>query len=168
MPGRPIEITDLPSVSDSRGSFIKIFHTSHSALQAFKPQQVNLVRSKKAVLRGLHYQTGQYAEAKFFRALHGSIQLVCFCIDPAAADYKQGFSFVLSGPATGILVPRGYATGYLCLSEQAEVLYLSDNRYVLIAEKGIRWNDPALSVTWQSGKPLLSEKDQNWPDFDPD
>ncbi len=166
MPEKPIEITDLPSVSDSRGSFIKIFHTSHSALQAFKPQQVNLVRSKKAVLRGLHYQNGRYAEAKFFRALHGSIQFVCFCIDPAVTDYKQGFSFVLSNPATGVLVPKGYATGYLCLSEQAEVLYLSDNQYAPSAEKGIRWNDPALPVTWQINNQLVSKKDQNWPDFD--
>jgi dTDP-4-dehydrorhamnose 3,5-epimerase len=162
---KPLDIIGLPIASDSRGTFLKIFQSKHPILQHFAVKQINLVKSSLHTLRGLHYQTGYYAESKFFRIIDGSIQLVCICIDPQHSQYLKSHSYLLTDKTNGVLVPKGYATGYLCLSEGTEVLYLSDNDYFPEAEKGLRWNDPVISIAWQNSQPLLSEKDQNWPDF---
>jgi len=126
-------------------------------------QQTNLVTTKENyTLRGLHYQQNDFAEAKFFRVISGSIQLAFARVNriPLLSD-----SVILSEPDVGVLVPRGFATGYLTLAENTSVLYLSDNVYRADHEAGIRWNDPSLSINWQSQSPILSEKDQKWPNF---
>jgi dTDP-4-dehydrorhamnose 3,5-epimerase len=148
---------------DNRGSFVKLFNQEDTLLKDYHIQQVNFVQNKQAhILRGLHYQTGAWAEAKFFRAIKGSIQLglVDTRTGKAAADLAA--TVVLNQSDMGVLVPRGFATGYLTLSEEAEVLYFSDNVYHPAAERGIRWDDPAFGLDWQTDKPDVSDKDAAW------
>ncbi len=160
-----IQLIQLPTHTDDRGSFVKIFQSVNKDLEEFTVHQVNYVTSAKNTLRGMHYQTGNHAEAKFFRVITGSIQLVCFCINPTNKSFTKSFSYRLNTPTQGILVPKGFATGYLTLQENTAVLYLSDNDYNLNAEKGLRWDDPLLKVSWDSQSPSVSKKDNNWPNF---
>jgi len=64
-----------------------------------------------------------------------------------------------------MLVPRGFAHGYLTLTADSEVLYFSDNKFSIEHERGIKWNDPELSIQWPDEPKVISTKDENWPDF---
>lgn len=154
-----VQVIQSPAFVDHRGGFIKLFNQQDPLLKDYHIQQVNLVQNKQAhILRGLHYQTGKWAEAKFFRALKGSIQLGFVEVSTGKAA-----TIVLDNPAIGVLVPRGFATGYLTLEPDSEVLYYSDNVYHPAAEKGILWKDPAFDLDWQTTHPNVSEKDAAWP-----
>ena len=158
-----VQVIQSPAFVDHRGSFVKFFNQEDPHLKDYQIQQVNFVQNKQAhVLRGMHYQTGAWAEAKFFRAIKGSIQLgfVDTRTGKAAADLAA--TIVLDQPDIGVLVPRGFATGYLTLTEEAEVLYFSDNVYHPAAEQGIRWDDPAFGLDWQTNMVDVSNKDAAW------
>ena len=150
---------------DSRGSFLKVFDAALPQLRGFCPQQVNHVRTAdKHTLRGLHYQIGDFAEAKFFRVLSGAIQLAWVDLRKVDEEFRPLCgTAVLDKPETGILVPRGFATGYLTLEPNSEVLYLSDNAYTPEYECGLHWNDPRLGLNWLSRTPTVSDKDAAWP-----
>lgn len=150
---------------DSRGTFLKVFDSALPEMREFRPQQVNHVRTaEKYTLRGLHYQVGDYAEAKLFRILRGSVQLVW--VDHRMVNQNSPPScgtIVLDKAESGVLVPRGFATGYLTLEPNSEVLYLSDNTYVPESERGLRWDDPQLALNWLNQHPTISDKDAAWP-----
>lgn len=156
-----------PNFSDPRGTFTKLFQQTAPDLQAFAIRQINYVENHEAgILRGLHYQRGEWAESKFFRALRGRVQLAIADLRPQSTTYGQSATYLLDQPSIGVLVPRGYATGYLVLEPHSDVLYYSDNDYQPTAEGGIRWNDPHFRIDWQTTESVvLSDKDQRWTDF---
>ncbi|WMN07700.1 dTDP-4-dehydrorhamnose 3,5-epimerase family protein [Marivirga arenosa] len=161
-----IEKIDLPYFIDDRGVFRKFFNGEHPALKDFHIKQINQVNTiEKGVLRGLHYQTGEFAESKLFKVIKGRIQLATFCIDKDLKTFLESSSFELSETDSSILIPRGYATGYLVLEKNTEVLYCSDNIYEPTAEKGILWDDHNLKIKWLINNPILSEKDKSWEKF---
>ena len=149
---------------DDRGAFLKCFDREIVHPQGFSVEQVNFVEThREGVFRGLHYQAGDKAEAKIFRVVAGSIQLVCFDTRVDSASFGETGSLILSEPAKAVLVPRGYATGYLTLAADTSVLYMADAPYCPEAERGVSVLDPALRITLEIPDPLLSEKDANWP-----
>lgn len=149
----------LNQFDDDRGSFKKKF--SSVLFPEYQIRQINQVKSPKGVFRGLHYQKGQSAEAKIFTVNHGEIQLVYFDLHT-----KEGNAITIKSDNSAVLVPRGFATGYLVLSEMAEVLYYSDNDYNPDAEAGLRWNDGRLaSINWEADIEYISDKDGNWSDI---
>lgn len=149
----------IPKFSDDRGAFNKLF--SNVWLSDYRIKQVNLVTSHKAVLRGLHYQQGEAAEAKLFTVLNGRIQLAWLDVSTGTCG-----SEIINAEENAVFIPRGYATGYLVLEENTTVLYYSDNDYTPEAEAGVRWNDPVMAgISWQISNPVVSEKDLNWRDF---
>lgn len=153
-----VQVIQSPAFVDNRGGFVKLFNQQDPLLENYHIKQVNLVQNKQAhILRGLHYQTGEWAEAKFFRVLRGSIQLGFVEVSTGKAA-----TIVLDKADIGVLVPRGFATGYLTLETDSEVLYYSDNVYHPAAEKGILWKDPAFALDWQTDQPDVSEKDAAW------
>ena len=157
----------LPSFEDERGGFFKAFSKKEPLLNNFDVHQVNhVVNPQKGILRGLHYQEGEFNEAKLFKVLKGEVQLVAFCFNMNSEDYLQTHSFYLSPHSMSLLVPRGYATGYLVLRDDSEILYMSDNDYYPKSEKGIKWNDSIIEVDWRYTSVIVSEKDQNWSDFE--
>jgi dTDP-4-dehydrorhamnose 3,5-epimerase len=161
-----IKKVDLPYFMDDRGVFQKLFNMEHPALKDFQIKQINHVLNKeKGVLRGLHYQAGEFAESKLFKVIKGRIQLVAFCVDKSSKTFLESHSFELTATGRSILIPRGFATGYLVLEENTEVLYCSDNIYNPKAEKGVAWNDPHLMIDWLVHHPILSEKDKSWETF---
>ncbi len=159
-----VQVIQSPAFADQRGGFVKLFNHEAPALQQYQIQQVNFVQNKQAhILRGLHYQTGEWAESKFFRVVKGRIQLGVVDVRNETVQAASATTVVLERPDVGVLVPRGFATGYLTLEDDVDVLYFSDNYYRPEAEQGIRWNDPAAALDWQTTAPDLSDKDAAWP-----
>ena len=156
-------------IEDQRGYFMESFN--EKTFQNGVGQEVHFVQdnqsfSTKGVLRGLHYQTGSYAQAKLVRVLSGEVLDVAVDIRPESATYGQHASILLSGEnQKQFFVPRGFAHGFLVLSETATFFYKCDNFYSKESEGGIIYNDSTLSIDWHFSTENLtiSEKDTNLP-----
>ena len=124
--------------------------------------QDNQSSSQKGVLRGLHFQHGEFAQAKLVRVLEGRVLDVVLDLRKASATYGQHLAVELSGNShTQLFVPRGFAHGFLVLSDKAVFFYKCDNFYNKTSEGGIIFNDPDLAINWKLEQKdlLLSEKD---------
>jgi dTDP-4-dehydrorhamnose 3,5-epimerase len=130
--------------------------------------QDNQARSTKGVLRGLHYQTGEMAQAKLVRVVEGEVLDVAVDLREGSPTLGQWFSIRLSAAnKRQLLVPRGFAHGYVVLTDTAEFVYKCDNFYSKAHEGGIRFDDPVLNIDWEFdlSKVLVSEKDLQLPFF---
>ncbi len=151
--------------NDERGYFLESYNekTFQNGIgQPVKFVQDNQSYSSKGVLRGLHYQTGEHAQAKLVRVLHGEVLDVVVDIRPDSKTYGESFSVVLSGEnQKQFFIPRGFAHGFLVLSETATFFYKCDNFYNKESEGGIIYNDKSLNIDWQfsNDELLISEKD---------
>ena len=126
--------------------------------------QINHSRSVVGVLRGLHFQYPPYEQAKLVRCIRGEIVDVALDIRPSSASFGSHFSANLSDSNRFLLyVPRGFAHGFVVLSDIAEFEYAVDNLYAPDHEGGVIWNDPDLAIRWPVEKPILSEKDKKLP-----
>ena len=158
-------------ISDERGYFMESFN--ERTFQNGINQQVHFVQdnqsfSTKGVLRGLHYQTGEHAQAKLVRVLQGEVLDVAVDIRPESKTYGQHVAILLSGEnQTQFFVPRGFAHGFLVLSETATFFYKCDNFYNKESEGGILYNDPEINIDWQFEieNLIISEKDQFLPNL---
>jgi dTDP-4-dehydrorhamnose 3,5-epimerase len=149
---------------DDRGWFLESYNREVFAaagiLETFV--QDNHSRSQKNTLRGLHFQT-QPGQAKLIRCTQGSIWDVAVDIRPKSVTFGKSFGVTLSAESpTQILIPVGFAHGFLVLSDWAEVQYKCSNVYNAATESGIQWNDSELQVPWPLGKelPIISERDK--------
>ena len=170
----PTEIEDLliidPGVfTDDRGYFFETYHLQRYKLPAAFPfVQDNEAKSNKGVLRGLHFQYGQYGQGKLVRVVSGAVYDVAVDIRPESSTFGQSFGVVLSGENKRQLwIPRGFAHGYLVLEDHTIFSYKCDNYYHKEAEGGIRYDDPDLSISWPVlDTPLIiSAKDLNLGSF---
>ena len=164
--------TELPEVflleprvfSDDRGYFFQS-HNQRDFEQATGANvtfvQDNQSRSKKNVLRGLHYQNPQ-AQGKLVRVLAGEIFDVVVDIRRSSSSFGKVATVRLAAQdAATLWVPAGFAHGFLVLSEFADVLYKTTDFYAPQSEHCILWNDPALAIAWPlSTEPQLSSKDR--------
>ena len=156
-------------IEDQRGYFMESFN--EKTFQNGVGQEVHFVQdnqsfSTKGVLRGLHYQTGSYAQAKLVRVLSGEVLDVAVDIRPESATYGQHASILLSGEnQKQFFVPRGFAHGFLVLSETATFFYKCDNFYSKESEGGIIYNDSTLRIDWHFSTEdlIISDKDTNLP-----
>lgn len=151
-----------PRFEDDRGVFTKLFNTS-SPLGKYDIKQINFVQNHQAgIVRGLHYQSGEHSESKFFRTLKGKINLIYLDIEPSSSTYLQSGSQILDQPNVGLLIPEGFATGYEVLESNTDVLYFSNKEYKPDEENGINWQDPMIKNLWLTKEPVISEKDRKW------
>lgn len=130
--------------------------------------QDNQALSTYGVLRGLHYQLPPFAQAKLVRVILGEVLDVVVDIRPDSPTYGQSFSIRLSDAnKKQLFVPRGFAHGYVVLSDTAIFAYKCDNLYSKVHDAGVFFNDPALKIDWQIDleKAILSEKDKVQPVF---
>lgn len=161
----------LPKVwEDDRGYFFESFNQSlfeqGGVIADFV--QDNQARSTFGVLRGLHYQVEPYAQAKLVRVLRGEVLDIAVDIREGSPTYGQSYSLVLSAEnKRQLFIPRGFAHGYVVLSETAEFFYKCDNYYSKEYEGGIRFDDPTLNIDWgiSQEEMVLSEKDKGLPLF---
>ncbi len=155
--------------SDSRGYFFESFN-----MREFQKQtkletifvQDNQSYSSYGTLRGLHFQTGDSAQAKLVRVLSGKVLDVIVDLRRDSATFKKTFSLELSSEnKKQLFVPRGFAHGFVVLSEKAEFFYKCDNYYNSQAEGGLYFADEDLAINWlvPAEKIILSDKDQKLP-----
>jgi dTDP-4-dehydrorhamnose 3,5-epimerase len=163
----PDVVLVVPTVfADERGFFMETYKASDFAAAGISVNfvQENQSRSRKGVLRGLHYQNPPFAQGKLVRATKGEIFDVAVDIRKGSPTWAKWVSVILSGKNTNILyVPAGFAHGFCVLSEVAEVVYKTTDVYSAESEAGIIWNDEDLNIEWPVKKPVLSEKDRTWP-----
>ena len=128
--------------------------------------QDNESKSSRGVLRGLHYQKGDYSQAKLVRVIKGCVLDVAVDIRKSSPTFGKHVMVELSGEnKRQFFIPRGFAHGFLVLSDEAIFTYKVDNVYAPQADAGIRWNDPALGIEWpiDPKEVLTSEKDLKQP-----
>lgn len=155
---------------DTRGYFFESYNQQRweEAGVQIRFVQDNQAFSRRGALRGLHYQAGEMAQAKLVRVVAGEVLDVAVDIRPDSPSYGQWFSILLSAEnKRQLLVPRGFAHGYIVLSETAEFAYKCDNFYSKAHEGGIRFDDPTLNIDWQFDlrQAIVSEKDLELPLF---
>ena len=152
-------------ILDERGYFMESFN--ENTFQKGTGKAVHFVQdnqsfSTKGVLRGLHYQTGEHAQAKLVRVLQGEVLDVVVDIRPNSATFGEYDSVLLTGDnKTQFFVPRGFAHGFLVLSETATFFYKCDNFYNKESEGGLLYNDNSINIDWQFPLEnlIISEKD---------
>ncbi len=156
-------------ILDERGYFMESFN--ENTFQNGVGQKVHFVQdnqsfSSKGVLRGLHYQTDEHAQAKLVRVLEGEVLDVAVDIRPNSKTYGQYEAVLLSAEnQLQFFVPRGFAHGFLVLSETATFFYKCDNFYNKESEGGIIYNDKTVNIDWQFplNELIISEKDKVQP-----
>ena len=120
--------------------------------------------SVKGTLRGIHFQRGEYSQAKLVRCVRGAVLDVAVDLRRSSPTYGQWTAVELSAENTRqFLIPRGFGHGFVTLTDEVEFLYKADNLYAPAADAGILWNDPALGIDWGVEAPVLSAKDAALP-----
>jgi len=158
-------------LGDERGYFMESYNYKTLCENDidFKFVQDNQSRSKKGVLRGLHFQNAPHAQTKLVRVISGTILDIVVDIRRDKATFKKSLILEMSGEnKKQLLVPSGFAHGFLVISDYAEVLYKTDEYYHPESEGGINIADPSLGLQHllKDGEVILSEKDRNLPFFD--
>lgn len=155
---------------DERGYFFEAYNQQafEAAGITYNWVQDNQSSSVYGVIRGLHFQKGEYAQTKMVRCLHGTILDVVVDLRKNSPTFKKVYSIELSAEKkNALIVPRGFAHGFSVLSEMAEVLYKCDNLYNKESEGGLFYNDPELNIDWQieTNKAIVSTKDLGNPSW---
>jgi dTDP-4-dehydrorhamnose 3,5-epimerase len=153
---------------DTRGFLMETFKRSEFEAAGLPVTlvQENHSLSSAGTLRGLHYQRDPKAQGKLVRVIRGEIFDVAVDIRSGSPTYGQWVGVALSDSnRKSIYIPPGFAHGFCVVSPEAEVIYKTTEEYAPDHEHGIRWNDPALGITWPVTSPNLSERDKHWPPF---
>ncbi|HOJ47604.1 MAG TPA: dTDP-4-dehydrorhamnose 3,5-epimerase [Bacillota bacterium] len=120
--------------------------------------------AKKDTLRGLHFQIDPMAQAKLVRCTAGAVLDVAVDLRKGSPTYKKWVSVILSAAnKLQLFIPRGFAHGFLTLTDNVEFEYKCDNPYSKEHDRSIRFDDPEIGVDWKIADPILSEKDRNAP-----
>ena len=118
----------------------------------------------KGTLRGIHFQRGEYAQAKLGRCVRGAVLDVAVDLRAESPTFGQWTAVELSAENhRQLLIPRRFGHGFVTLTDEVEFLYKADNFYAPAHEGGILWNDPELGIRWGVDAPVLSPKDQSLP-----
>lgn len=163
-------IIDLKKLEDDRGFFARTFCENEFKEQGIdiKIVQANTNLSlKKGTIRGMHYQNHPYEEDKVVRCTKGALFDVIIDLRKDSPTYKQWIGVELTeNNHRALLVPKGFAHGFLTLEDNTEANYLVSQFYTPGAESGIRYNDPQFNIEWPFEPVVVSEKDANHPDYE--
>ena len=166
----PLKIPEVilikPKINtDMRGEFTKIFDSSltlNGIKYTFTEDSISV--SKKNVLRGLHYQLSPYLEGKLITVIHGTIFDVAVDIRKNSPNFGKYVCIELSGNTKDMIwIPPGFAHGFVALSENTTIMYKMTMPYHSDKQKGIIWNDPDLAIPWPVKKPIISNRDKEFP-----
>ena len=169
----PIEglvIIEPTLFGDDRGYFLESYNKKEfeKAIGEISFVQDNESKSSKGVLRGLHFQKPPYAQAKLVRCIEGKVLDVAVDIREGSETFGQHVTVELTGEnKKQVFIPRGFAHGFLVLSESAIFAYKVDNSYAPAHDAGICWDEPTLNIQWgvNQSEVLVSEKDAKLPFF---
>ena len=160
-------VVDLDVHGDERGGFARTFDAEEFAALGLEPlvAQANLSFNRQAgTLRGLHRQVPPHAEAKLVRCIAGAVVDVAADARPGSPTYGKHVMVELSAQnRRALYLPPYVFHGYQTLVEDAEMVYQVSGRYVPGSEEGVRYDDPAFSISWPLEPTALSDKDAAWP-----
>ena len=149
---------------DTRGFFKEVFKKKN--IKSHNPIFWCMSKSKKNVLRGLHLQT-QHSQEKFVTVVKGKILDVVVDLRKNSKTFGKHFKTILSEKnALSLLIPAGFAHGFLGLESENVILYSNNNYRSKNSETGIMWNDKKLKINWPKKKFIISKKDRNNLSFD--
>ncbi|MCL1999356.1 MAG: dTDP-4-dehydrorhamnose 3,5-epimerase [Turicibacter sp.] len=166
------KISDLliiePAVfGDERGWFMESYSAAkmrESGLNYEFVQDNHSYSSKRGILRGIHFQAGEFAQAKLVRCSRGAVLDVAVDLRKNSETFREWVAVEISAEnKRQLLIPRGFGHGFLTLTDEVEFLYKADNFYNAAADRSVRWNDPDLAIDWGIAEPILSEKDKKAP-----
>ncbi|MCA9314675.1 MAG: dTDP-4-dehydrorhamnose 3,5-epimerase [Planctomycetes bacterium] len=151
---------------DSRGHFLEAYKRSAFADVGITGPfvQENLSQSTRGVLRGLHYQLPPHAQGKLVQVLAGAVFDVCVDLRRDSPDFGRWLGRKLDAEAHELLyLPPGFGHGFVVLSETADVSYRCTAEYAPASERGVRWDDADLAISWPVSDPIVSAKDAALP-----
>ena len=171
--------TEIPGVKvvkpdvhrDGRGYFVETYNEERYARAGIRARfvQDNESLSSRGVLRGLHWQAGEHAQAKLVRVIRGAVWDVAVDIRKGSPSFGKYVSCELSA-SNGLqfFIPRGFAHGFVVLEDDTLFAYKCDSLYCAASERGMRFDDPALGIPWPLRPETcqLSEKDRRHPGLD--
>lgn len=161
-------LVDIERLEDARGFFARTVCTDsfrrHGLNGTFVQQSVSWNR-QRGVLRGLHFQAAPHAEEKLVRVTRGRLFDVIVDLRPDSATQNRWFGVELSAQDhRALYIPKGFAHGFQTLEDDTEILYQMTVPYHPESARGVRWNDPALGITWPNPtEAILSERDASLP-----
>lgn len=156
---------------DNRGQFFESFNKN--IFEVLIKQKINFLQdnqsiSKRGTIRGLHLQVGEFEQAKLVRVISGKVLDVCVDLRRNSKTFGEHFSIILDSQTNKqLFVPKGFAHGFITLSDKAIFSYKCDNYYNKSHERGIIYNDKTLNIDWLIDKSefILSDKDKKLPSF---
>jgi dTDP-4-dehydrorhamnose 3,5-epimerase len=153
--------------TDARGFFARLWCPEEFAAAGIDltPKQISASYNRLAgTLRGLHWQAEPHAETKLVRATRGSVWDIAVDLRPLSPTRLMWFGLELNAAEhTALLIPPGFAHGFITLSDDAEVLYSIDRPHAPDAARGLRHDDPSLGIAWPRAPSVMSERDRQWP-----
>jgi dTDP-4-dehydrorhamnose 3,5-epimerase len=162
-------VVDLERREDERGFFARAWCANEFADAGLSTRlvQCNVSFNRhRGTLRGMHYQVAPHAEVKLVRCTRGAVYDVIADLRPDSPTYLRWIGVELTAEnRTAIYVPEGFAHGYQTLVDETETYYQVSVPHAPSAERGVRWDDPALAIEWPFPDPILSAKDAAWPDY---
>lgn len=162
-------VIELEPIIDHRGFFARGFCQREFEQNGLRDHfvQCNVSWNKeKGTLRGMHYQLPPHAEVKVVRCTRGAIYDVIVDLRSDSPTYCKWIGVELTADNYRMLyIPEGFAHGYQTIEPNSEVFYLVSQFYSSASERGVRWNDKAFNISWPLANPILSIKDQSYPDF---
>jgi dTDP-4-dehydrorhamnose 3,5-epimerase len=165
-------IVSLEPRGDERGFFARMFDSKEFAdmgMDSVYPQINTSVSAMAGTLRGLHYQVAPHGEAKLVKCLKGAAFDVVVDLRPNSPTFGKWAGETLTDENRLMMyVPKGCAQGFMTLKDGAELLYPASGPYNGPAERVLRWNDPRFAIEWPLQPRVLSEKDRDARDYDPD
>ena len=160
-------VVDIEPHGDSRGFFARtmcVDEFSSHGMEATFVQQNMSYSAQKGTLRGMHYQLEPHAEIKVVHCIRGALCDIIVDVRQDSPTYLKHEAFELTAENhRQLYVPRGFAHGFVTLTDDVEVSYLVSARYASSAERGLRFDDPRLGIVWPIDPVVISEKDINWP-----
>ncbi|MGP0061587.1 MAG: dTDP-4-dehydrorhamnose 3,5-epimerase [Beijerinckiaceae bacterium] len=164
-------LIDIEPHIDERGFFARAFcqeeFTAQGLVAGFSQASISF-NARRGTVRGMHFSVEPHAETKLVRCTAGAIHDVIVDLRPGSKTYLEALGVELSARnRRALYIPAGLAHGFQVLADETEVLYLIDIAFVASAARGIRWNDPAVKICWPEPISLISDRDLQFPDWQP-
>ncbi len=164
-----VYVIELEKHGDDRGFFARVFCANEFrglGLATNFVQVNNSLSATRGTLRGMHYQLSPKAETKVVRCIHGALWDVVLDLREGSPTFGRWFGAELSAENRRMMyVPKGFAHGFITLTDAAEAFYFVDEFYAPRHERGILWNDPTFKIEWPIEPAVISDKDRNHPRF---
>ena len=159
-------LIDLERISDERGFFARSWCTDEFHKHGLSSDLVQCnvsFNEQRATLRGMHFQSAPYEEAKLVRCTMGALYDVIIDLRSDSPTFRSWFSIELTAQnRRALYVPEGFAHGFQTLVDNTEVFYQMSEFFHPENARGVRWNDPKFGIVWPDNNPIISSQDDSW------